>query len=396
MRMENGSPATPAPRNQPGNAPITNPPGYPWPMRCVVAMVTEQLWQKVPGGSGVYITELVGALRPIREIALVGLAARHRKGSDPESVLSIPVISAPLPRRALYDAWNTIRLPRAEQLFPSATVVHSPTLALAPTRRPSVVTVHDLAFLRSPEHFTARGVRYFTRSLRRVIAEADAIIVPSETTAVDCREAGIDGQRLHVIPHGVTASAPTGPHLRSFRARRGLDRPYLLWTGTVEPRKNLPKLLEAFQQVAAVEPEVDLVLVGPSGWGDTEAQLANSIDPRRLHVLGRLSEADLACAYAGARAFCFPSIWEGFGLPVLEAMAHGVPVVTSAGTSTEEVAGQAAILIDPADADAIAEGMLTAIGPRHDELSTAGRARAQIFTWAAAAKAHAEVYRTLC
>ena len=138
--------------------------------------------------------------------------------------------------------------------------------------------------------------------------------------------------------------------------------------------------------------------MGPAGWGEDateEASLAEEIPAGRLHVLGRLGDADLAAAYAGARAFTFPSIWEGFGLPVLEAMAHGAPVVTSAGTCMEEVAGDAGLLVDPVDPGALAEALAAAAGADHDRLAAAGRERASLFTWEESARAHAAVYQDL-
>ena len=355
-------------------------------------MVVEQLWQPVPGGSGTYIVELAQALRA-RRVPVAGITAHHQGAASPRQVglPPMPIRSSHLPRTALYESWNRLGLPRAESILPGAQLIHATTWALPPTSLPLVVTVHDLAFLRSPEHFTARGNAYFSRCLERVITEANAIVVPSQATADDCIAAGIDAARLYVIPHGVRTRAVTDEQIRDFRATRGLTRDYILWTGTREPRKNLPTLLAAYRQME--DADLDLVLVGPAGWGSdpTDAPLA----PDRVHVLGRLDDADLACAYAGARVFTFPSLWEGFGLPVLEAMAHGTPVVTSAGTCMEEVTGDAGLLVEPTDADALAAALRTAAGDAHDDLAAAGIERARRFTWEASAAAHAEVYRHL-
>ena len=139
--------------------------------------------------------------------------------------------------------------------------------------------------------------------------------------------------------------------------------------------------------------DLDLVLVGPAGWGSdpTDAPLP----PERVHVLGRLDDADLAAAYAGARVFTFPSLWEGFGLPVLEAMAHGTPVVTSAGTCMEEVTGDAGLLVEATDASALAAALTQAAGDAHDDLAAAGIERAGRFTWESSAAAHAQIYSDL-
>ena len=149
-------------------------------------MVVEQLWQPVPGGSGTYIVELAQALRA-RRVPVAGIAAHHQGAASPRQVglPPMPMRSSHLPRTALYESWNRLGLPRAESILPGAQLIHATTWALPPTSLPLVVTVHDLAFLRSPEHFTPRGNAYFSRCLERVIAEASAIIVPSQASADD-------------------------------------------------------------------------------------------------------------------------------------------------------------------------------------------------------------------
>ena len=269
-----------------------------------------------------------------------------------------------------------------------------------PARRPA----HPRHYLGPARHLASSGRHRArpglpARSLERVTTEASAIIVPSQATADDCIAAGIDAARLYVIPHGVRTRPVTEEQIKSFRTARGLTRDYVLWTGTREPRKNLLGLLRAFALLIEEHDDadgLDLVLVGPAGWGDDAVErnlLARLGD--RVHVTGRLDDDELAAAYCGARAFCFPSIWEGFGLPVLEAMAYGAPVVTSAGTCMAEVCGEAGLLADPASPREIAGRLAEAIGPAHDELAEAGRERARTFTWDACAAAHTEVYHAL-
>lgn len=363
----------------------------------VAALVVEQMWQPVPGGSGTYIVELARALQDLgRPVA--GLAAAHPNHPSPADVglPPMPVRRARLPRTVLYEAWNHGGRPRAESILPDAGLVHATTWAVPGTSLPLVVTVHDLAFLRSPEHFTRRGARYFERSLARTRTEADRVVVPSQATADDCVAAGIPASRVTVIPHGVRTMPVSEADAAAFRAAHGLTRDYVLWTGTREPRKNLPGLLRAFALVAPRRPDLDLVLVGPEGWGDDTATASLVRDlGERVHVTGRLSNADLAAAYAGARAFVFPSFWEGFGLPVLEAMAYGVPAVTSRGTCMEEVCGETGLLADPADPAELAARIEEAAGDAHDDLVAAGRARAAGFTWRACAAAHDAVYEDL-
>ncbi|GIG29908.1 hypothetical protein Cma02nite_25080 [Cellulomonas marina] len=356
-------------------------------------MTVEQCWQRVPGGSATYLVELAAALSARDDVRVTGLRAAHRPGSRPDPEPPVPVRSAALPRVALYEAWNRTRLPRAEWAVPGADVVHATTWAVPGTRRPLVVTVHDLAFLRDPALFTPRGVRFFTDALARVRDEAAVVLVPSQATADDCAAHGIEPARVVVVPHGAPGWTVTSADVARVRARYGLPERYVLWCGTHEPRKNLPGLLRAWELLAPQEPDLHLVLVGPRGWGDDGA--AAGADLPRVHAPGRLPAGDLPAAYAAAEAFCFPSTWEGFGLPVLEAMSTGTPVVTSAGTAMAEVVGDhAGLLVDPLDPAAVAAAVQDAVGPRHEVLSGAARRRAQGYSWTATAATTRAAYAT--
>lgn len=357
-----------------------------------VALTVEQLWQPAPGGSGTYIRELVAALRD--RAPLVGVAARGHT-TAPEQDLGIPVVSSALPRVALYEAWNTLRRPHLPGAAGRADVVHATTWAVPPARGGLVVTVHDLAFLRAPEHFTRRGNAYFRRAAAIVRRSADVVVVPSHATADDCVREGFDPERLRVVPHGVRVPAVDADAAAGIRARLGLDRPYVLWCGTFEPRKNLPTLLDAVGRFPAGT-DLQLVLAGPAGWGGADDEVRRrlaAMPADRVRLLGRLTHEELHVAYAAARAFCFPSTWEGFGMPVLEAMAHGTPVVTSAGTSMAEFAAGAGLLVDPGDPVALADAVLAAAGDEHDALAALARARAASATWERAAESTLEAYR---
>ncbi|WNB86325.1 glycosyltransferase family 1 protein [Cellulomonas sp. ATA003] len=358
-----------------------------------------------PGGSGTYVAELARALAARPGTSVDGLAARRT--GEPSHALppTMPVHHSPLPRPLLYEAWSRARGRAGALLLPRpsrsagdrvARVLHATTWAIPPRTGPLVVTVHDLAFLRDPGHFTARGNVFFRRALDLVRREADAVVVPSATTASDCVAEGLEPGRVHVVHHGVRALPVSDAEVDGFRRGHGLTRPYVLWCGTFEPRKNAATLLAAFRGLLRDDPGLDLVLVGPAGWGGTAAdvaRLAAALPEGRVHTLGRLAEVDLHRAYAGARVFAFPSLWEGFGMPALEAMAHGVPVVTSAGTSMAEIAGAGALLVDPLDADALAGAIGEAAGPQHAELATGARANAARYTWAASAEGHVAAYR---
>jgi glycosyltransferase involved in cell wall biosynthesis len=237
---------------------------------------------------------------------------------------------------------------------------------------PTVLTVHDLAILRSPEAFPRWHRLYGKAGLVRVLRAADAIVAVSEFTKAETVElAGIDPERIRVVANGVdSVFVPEGPRA---------DGAYVLAVATLEPRKNLSRVVEA-AQVAGVE----LRVVGARGWGGVEVP----------GWVGEIPDGELAALYRGARCVLYPSLYEGFGIPVLEAMACGAPVVTSRGTSTEEVAGGAAILVDPLNVDSIADGIRQAVA-RRDMLVPLGLDRAREFTWAGAADSIVELWREL-
>jgi glycosyltransferase involved in cell wall biosynthesis len=330
---------------------------------------------------------LAGALLELDDVDPVGIAARHRH--PPVVEVPIPVRQLPWPRLVLYESWHRLRWPRAEGAAGRVDVVHATGGAVPGHRAPLVVTIHDLAWHHEPAHFTRRGVAFHRRALALALAEAAALVVPSEATRVDVVEAGADPGRVRVIPWGVEQRAGDPE-----RARRHFDLPdqYLLFVGTIEPRKNLPRLLDAVARLGPSAPP--LVMVGPRGWHEDVDHRLSAL-PVRPVPLGFVETARLPDLYAAATVVCYPSLREGFGLPVLEAMAQGAPVVTSTGTSTEEVAGSAAVVVDPTDVGAIADGIagLLADPERARALGEAGRRRAAEFTWSRCAVSHRDIYR---
>jgi glycosyltransferase involved in cell wall biosynthesis len=245
-----------------------------------------------------------------------------------------------------------------------------------------VVTVHDVAFVHTPERFTAHGARVMRAGLERC-RQAHLVLCPSHTTADDLEALGFQPDRIRVIPWGVTPQPVGANDVARVRARYDLPERFVLFVGTLEPRKNLPRLAEA---VATLDPALPLVVAGAPGWGDAE--------PLGAHVqfLGFVSDADLAALYGAATVFAYPSLQEGFGLPVAEAMSYGAPVLTSAHGATAEVAGGAAVLVDPEDPAAIGAGLLRAVADA-DTLRTRGRARAAELTWERAAADTVTAYR---
>jgi glycosyltransferase involved in cell wall biosynthesis len=239
-------------------------------------------------------------------------------------------------------------------------------------RVPTVVTVHDLAILRSPEVFPRWHRLYGRVGLKKVLRSADAVVAVSGFTRDEIVElAGVPEERIRVVPNGVDAVfTRDGP---------AADGDYVLAVATLEPRKNLGRAVEAARLA-----DVELRVVGARGWGGVDVP----------GWVGEVPDTELAALYRGARVVLYPSLYEGFGLPVLEAMACGTPVVTSRGTATEEVAGGAAVLADPLDADSIAAALREA-ARRRDELVPLGLERTRGYTWAAAAGAVHALWKEL-
>src|SRR6476661_3970165 len=236
------------------------------------------------------------------------------------------------------------------------------------------VTVHDLAVFRHPDAFNRWTRTYSPRVVPRVLAAARRIIAVSEFTRRELAELlNVPGEKIRVVPNGIDDEfTPEGP---------AADGEYVLAVGTLEPRKNLPRLVEA-----AKRNDLELRIVGARGWGGVE------VAGNGVRWLGEVSDAELARLYRGALCVAYPSVYEGFGIPVLEAMACGAPVVTSRGTAMEEVAGGAAVLVDPTDPAELAAGIDRAAAQR-DTLVARGLERARAFRWDAIADATVGVYR---
>ncbi|MGQ0616936.1 MAG: glycosyltransferase family 4 protein [Acidimicrobiia bacterium] len=359
-----------------------------------VAVIVEASWHRVPGGTAVATNELLRALGDRDDVRLLGVSARHRRPAPEPWPPPVPVRALPLPRLALYEAWHGPRpAPAVERATGPVDVVHATAIAYPASRAPVVVTVNDLAFLHDDSYATGHGARFFRRGTELARLHARLVIVPSQATWDDCVAAGFDAGRLRQVPYGTHPATVTAEEVERVRRQYRLEAPYVLFAGTVEPRKNLRRLAEAFGRVAAGRDEVTLVMAGPDGWNEELAPIVAGLG-QRARPLGFVPRGDLDALLAGAAVVAYPSLREGFGLPVLEAMAHGAPVVTSLGTSTEEVAGDAAVLVDPLDVDAIAGALesLLADPERAAALGRAGRERAAAYTWARTAAMTADVY----
>jgi len=262
-----------------------------------------------------------------------------------------------------------------------------------------VVTVHDLAPMILPDTFPAGAGAWLRRSTKAAVRRADRVIAPSETTARDLREIlGAPAERVRVVPEGVDARF-FGPwpdeHVAAVRARHRLPDRYLASIGTIQPRKNLDVVLDAIERLAAQGRETPpLVVAGRTGWM-SEDVVRRAKASRLVRFLGEVPEEDLPVLYAGATLFVSPSSYEGFGLAVAEAMAAGAPVIAGAGSASDEVVGDAGVLVPPRDAGALASVIDALLGDdaRRLALAAAGRARVSRYTWDAAARGTREVYR---
>jgi glycosyltransferase involved in cell wall biosynthesis len=363
------------------------------PVRTGVGHYAERLIRHLPrvdpeGSYTAWYLHARGLLRPRRFFADVpGLRERASR----------------VPARLFQPVSFRLRVPRVEWLAGDFDVLLATNFLPPPTGHPErgVLVVHDLAFEvypRTAPQIDERWRRRFARAVRR----CGAVIVPSVSAKGDLVALhGIPEDRVHAIPHGVDAeafAAAPAEELTRVRARYGIRGPYVLFVGGLEPRKNVVALVRAF---AASGIEASLVIAGgrvrwfPAEEARIFAEARRLPEPVRSRVIltGYVSEPDKRALIAGALALAYPSLYEGFGFPVLEAMAAGTPVLTSNVSSLPEVAGEDALLVDPKDEHAIAEGLRRIVedGALRERLIGPGRARAAGFTWEATARATAAV-----
>jgi glycosyltransferase involved in cell wall biosynthesis len=278
-------------------------------------------------------------------------------------------------------------------------VFHGTNFVLPPTRRArGVVTVHDLSFLRYPQTVHADSLRY-RELVPRSVARAEVVCVLSQAMGEEVgAEYRLDPARIQVTAPGVDESwFAAEPLDADGRARLGLPERYLLAVGTLEPRKNLRHLVTAYQQLRAEAPDTPpLVLAGPSGWGEQLA--ADGLPAEAVRFTGYLDDADLRAVMAGAACLAYPSLYEGFGIPPVEALACGVPVVATDLAVTREVLGSAATLVPSDDLDALCAALAAALAegdpgdPGAAERRAARRAQAAKWTWARCAAAARAAY----
>jgi glycosyltransferase involved in cell wall biosynthesis len=290
-----------------------------------------------------------------------------------------------------------------DRLLSGAQLYHATEHLLMPLRRvPTVLTVHDLIFRLFPQHHKRLNFWYLNVTMPLYCRRAGAIIAVSEATKRDLmRLYGVEESRITVVREAAAPqfTPPSPDHVERVRIRYGLPDRYVLRVGTIEPRKNLDRLLEVIQQLRKGGEAIPLVIVGSKGW--LYQRFFRRLDELALgglvHLPGYIPDADLPAVYGGATLAAEPSLYEGFGLPVLEAMACGVPVVCSRTSSLPEVGGQAARYFDPSDVSSMAHEILTVWRDAvlRDAMRQAGLARAARFSWERAAQETMTVYEAV-
>ena len=333
-----------------------------------------------------------------------GLAVTRRPLALDELADAVSVRHVAVPTRAMYWLWNLTGQPAADRLAGGCDVFHGTNFFVPPTRRAKrVVTIHDLSFLTVPQYSSPRIVKPFSRHIRRFVAEADAVMVYSESTRHDLVERlDVDPARIHVAYMAADKRFQpdeSGGSRDVVRKNYGIQEPYILFVGAVEPRKNIESLLESFAAVSTDVPHT-LVIAGPKAWGygsvrDTHTRLRLG-DRVRFLAYVRPDE-HLPALYQSADLLVLVSHYEGFGLPPLEAMQSGCPVVVADNSSMPEVVGDAGILVPATDTAAIADaiGRVLTDTELRNRMSRAGIEQAKRFSWTECARRTALVYREL-
>lgn len=359
-----------------------------------------------PAGAGRYTLELAAALGRRPDVDLVAVSRRRDAARwVPLAGTVVPAAPAPRPLRL---AWEQVWLPKVLAGARPA-VHHGPHYTMPElTRRPVVVTVHDCTFFDHPEWHERSKVLLFRRAISVAARRAAAIVCVSATTAERLQELCAVRGDVVVAPHGVDHERfrPEEPLPGADAAalgRLGVDptRPFVLFVGTLEPRKNVPALVQAFERLADAHPDALLVVAGQRGWAadDVERAVA-AVERHRERVVrtGYVPDEAVPSLLRSAAVVAYPSLSEGYGLPALEALACGAPLVTTAGTAMAELAGDAAVLVPPGDVESLAGALdeVLAAGrqaPAVVERQRRGLAVAAALTWDASAARHLEAYR---
>lgn len=350
-----------------------------------------------PTGIGFYTRSLLVELAARGEFRFLGLAHRPVHFADELRAAGIQIEHQPAPLGVL---WQQVSLPLRLRRG-DVDLLWSPITTL-PLRLavPGVVTVHDLTTLLLPETHRAKVRLSVLPFLRASLESARRVVAISQATAADVRRQFPQcANKIRVIHNGIDPEFVPADVEQIAASRARLDAPdgYLLYVGTLEPRKGLDTLLDAWEQLARESASpMPLVLAGPYGWGSSQlVRRLEELRPRGVRYLGRVERGELVRLFQAARVFVYPSTYEGFGLPAAEALACGVPVVGSSASSLPEVVGEAGLLVEPADAGALATALRRVLSDTELERSLRARTAAQAarFTWPGAAAQLAAVFR---
>ena len=352
-------------------------------------------------GVGAFTNELLTRIVQHDDIDVTGYSVswRGRNGPLADRLPARVAISKwPMAAQPLRQLWRRVNFPPITWWTGKVDVVHGPNFVVPPAPGATeLMTVHDLTFVRYPELCTRDTLQY-PNLIRRALRRGAHVHAVSEFVAdevVDVFDVGRD--RVHVVANGVDIVEAGDP--ASGRALAGSDR-YVLALGTIEPRKDFPLLVAAFDDVASTDPDVRLVVAGQDGWGRDafEAALALAHHRDRVTRPGFVTDRERADLMAGATVFAYPSRYEGFGLPPLEAMAAGTPVVTTRTGALPEVLGDAAAFVEPGDRDVLAATLTDLLDDpsKREELIARGRSRVENYSWDACAEGVIHLYQRLC
>lgn len=376
-----------------------------------------------PTGVGTFAAHLLNALAQQGDLDLHGYGLTWKGRGSLAGLVpqTVSVGSRPMAARPLRKLWTRHDLPPIEWWTGALDVVHGTNFVVPPTRRAAaMVTVHDLTCVRFPELCTPDTLEY-PALLRRALRRGAFVHAVSQFVADEVVDLlGADPDRVHVVHHGlpdVSADRALVPsasdqalggqsiggqslegQARGGHALVGAQR-YVLALGTVEPRKDLSSLVRAFDRVAGDDPALFLAIAGPDGWGAAElgATISGAVHRERIRRLGWVSDAERSALLAGATVFAYPSLYEGFGFPPIEAMSLGIPVVTTTAGALPEVLGDAALFASPGSVEDLADHLRRLLDDEacRESLITRGRARSARYRWEVCAREMTRIYRTI-
>jgi glycosyltransferase involved in cell wall biosynthesis len=354
-----------------------------------------------PTGVGAFCAGALAGLAARGDVAVEAFAVswRRRRGIVPLVPPGVVVGQRAMPARPLHWSWRRRDLPPVEWFVGSTDVVHGTNFVVPPARRAArVVTVHDLTTVRFPELCDASTLA-FPALIRRAVAAGAWVHTPSAAVAAEVVDVfGAPPERVRAVHSGIPPLPAAGPAAVGNGWAPPPGGRYVLAVGTFEPRKDLPTLVAAFGELAAGRPDVSLVLAGQPGWGAgaVEEAIERSAARRRIVRTGWVDDPTVAALLRGADVLAYPSLYEGFGFPPLQAMAEGVPVVATATGALPEVLGDAASLVAPRDAPALAAALAEVLDDhgRRDEMIERGRRRAAEFSWDRCAEGLVDLYRS--